>query len=145
MLNFCLRGRHMTTQRADCYQSKPPQDERSSGKSWPAPPPLLTPGLFTCSDTSSFNKAVIDRRLRPRCCHLGSYIKRPKSSPVRPMARNWYYCAHFIAKPKTACALRFSWVATSSNLGVWTNMTSSIKPEVHYISLRHQRRTELRP
>ena len=32
------------------------------------------------------NKAVIDRRLRPRCCHLGSYFKRPKSSPVRPLA-----------------------------------------------------------
>jgi len=31
------------------------------------------------------NKAVIDRRLRPRCCHLGSYFKRPKSSPVRPV------------------------------------------------------------
>ena len=30
------------------------------------------------------NKAVIDRRLSPRCCHVGSYFKRPKSSPVRP-------------------------------------------------------------
>ena len=28
------------------------------------------------------NKAVIDRRLRPLCCHLGSYFKRPKSSRV---------------------------------------------------------------
>ena len=62
------------------------------------------------------NKAVIDRRLRPRCCHPGSYFKRPKSCPVRPLARRWYYCAHFIAKPKAACALRFSWAATSSNL-----------------------------
>jgi len=26
------------------------------------------------------NKAVTDRRLRPRCCHLGSYCKRPKNS-----------------------------------------------------------------
>ena len=31
------------------------------------------------------NKAVIDRRLRPRCCHLESYFKRPKSSHVRPL------------------------------------------------------------
>jgi len=23
---------------------------------------------------ASTNKAVIDRRLRPRCCHLGSYV-----------------------------------------------------------------------
>jgi len=38
-----------------------------------------------------FDKAVIDRRLRPRCCHLESYFKRPKSSPVRPLACNWYY------------------------------------------------------
>ena len=43
---------------------------------------------------------------------------RPKSSPVRPSACNWYYCAQFIAKPNAACALRFSWVATSSNLGL---------------------------
>jgi len=39
-----------------------------------------------------------------------------KSSPVRPLSCNWYYCAQFIAKPKAACALRFSWAATSSNL-----------------------------
>ena len=64
------------------------------------------------------NKAVIDRRLRPRCSHLGSYFKRPRSSPVRPLACNWYYCAQFIAKPKAACALGFSWAATSSNLGL---------------------------
>jgi len=62
------------------------------------------------------NKAVIDRRLRPRCCHLESYFKRLKSSPVRPLACSWYYCAQLIAKPKAACALRFSWAATPSNL-----------------------------
>jgi len=27
---------------------------------------------------SSANKAAIDRRLRPRCCHLGSYFERPR-------------------------------------------------------------------
>jgi len=64
------------------------------------------------------NKPIVYRRLRPRCCHLGSYFKCPKSSPMRPLARNWYYIAQFIAKPKAACALRFSWEATSSNLGL---------------------------
>ena len=93
----------------------------------------------------SRNKAVINCRLRPRCCHLGSYFKRPKSSPVRPFACNWYYCAQFIAKPKAARALRFSWSATSSILGLWANMMSSIKPEVHNVSLRRQKRTEPRP
>jgi len=88
------------------------------------------------------NKALIDRRLRPRCCHLGSYFKRPKSSPVRPLACNWYYCAQFITKPKAACALRVSRAATSSNFGLWANVTSSIKPEVHNVSLRRQRKTE---
>jgi len=39
------------------------------------------------------NKAVIDRRLRPLCCHLGSYFKCPKSSPVRPLACT-YITAH---------------------------------------------------
>ena len=64
------------------------------------------------------NKAVIDRRLRPRCCHLASYFKRPKRSPVRLLTCSWYCCAQFIAKPKAACALRFSWAATSSNIGL---------------------------
>jgi len=54
----------------------------------------------------SKNNAVIDRTLRPR------------SSSVRPLACNWYYCAQLVSKPKAACALRFSWAATSSNLGL---------------------------
>jgi len=46
-------------------------------------------------------------------------LKRPKSSPVRPLACNSYYCAVYSqAKLKAACALRFSWAATSSNLGL---------------------------
>jgi len=69
------------------------------------------------------NRAAVDHRLRPRCCHLGSYSKRSKSSPVRPLACNWYYCARFIAKPKAACAPRFSWVATSSNVGLFASMS----------------------
>jgi len=64
---------------------------------------------------------------------------------LRPFACNWYYCAQFIAKPKAACVLRFSWATTSSNLGLWANMTSSIKPEVHNVSLHRQSRTEPRP
>jgi len=51
-------------------------------------------------------------QILPLCCHLGSYFKHPKSSPVRPFACNWYYCVQFTAKPKAACALRFSWAAT---------------------------------
>ena len=66
----------------------------------------------------SSDKAIIDRRFRPLCCHLGSYFKRPKSSPVRPLACNWYYCAQLIAKPKAACVLRFSWATTSSSFGL---------------------------
>jgi len=67
------------------------------------------------------NKAVINRR------DIWE-VKRPKSSPVCPLACNWYYCAQFIAEPKAPCALHFSWAATASNLGLWANMTSSIKP-----------------
>jgi len=49
------------------------------------------------------SKAVIDRRLRPRCCDQGTYCRRPKSSPVRPLACSccsWHYCAQLITKPK---------------------------------------------
>jgi len=68
---------------------------------------------LSCSLIVAFlNKVFIDRRIRPQCCHLWSYFKRPKSSPVRPLACNWYYCAQFIAKPKAACALSFNWAAT---------------------------------
>jgi len=74
----------------------------------------------SCNFSPAQNKPVIDRRLRPRCCHLGSYFKRPKSSPVRPLAWDWYYCAQFM------CTARFSWAATSSNLGFLANMTSPI-------------------
>ena len=92
----------------------------------------------------SENKVVTDRRLCPRCCHLQSYFERPKSSPVHPLACSWYYCVQLITKPKAACALCFSWAATSRNLGLRANMTSSVKPEVHNISQRRQRRTEPR-
>ena len=39
---------------------------------------------------------------------------------MRLLACNWHYCAQFIAKPKAASALCFSWVATSSNLSLHT-------------------------
>ena len=48
----------------------------------------------------------------PPLLPTGKLFEAPKSSPVRPLACNWYYCAQFIAKPKVACALRFSWAAT---------------------------------
>jgi len=63
------------------------------------------------------DKAVIDGRPHPLVFHLGSYFKRRKSSPVRPLTCNWYYCAQFIAKSKAACALPFSGAASSSSLG----------------------------
>jgi len=43
--------------------------------------------LFRCNE----NKEVVDRRLRPRYCRLGSYFQRPKSSLVRSLACNCYY------------------------------------------------------
>jgi len=79
-----------------------------------------------CTKSPHQYKAVIDRRLWPRCCHLESYCKRPKSSSVCALACNWYYCAKFTAKPRAACAQHFSWAVTSRNLGLWANMTSSI-------------------
>ena len=83
------------------------------------------------------NKAVIDRRLRPQCCHLIRLREISRAS----VACNWYSYAPFIAKPKAACELRLSWAATSSRLGLCANTTSSIKPEVRNISLRRKRKT----
>ena len=88
------------------------------------------------------NKAVIDRRFRPRCCQLRSFLKRLKSRPERPLACNWYYCAPFIAKPKDAHALRS---VRRDAEQLWLTMTSATKPEVHNVSLRRQSRTEPRP
>jgi len=74
---------------------------------------------------ATVNKAVIDRGLRPTPVlppgRLGSQFKRPKSSPLSPLTYSWLaITAHsfFIAKTKAVCALRFSWAATSSNLGL---------------------------
>ena len=91
--------------------------------------------------TEIHNKAVTDRRLRPRCCHR--IRLREAVSCVRRLQRVFY--ARFIAKPKDACELRVSRVAKSSSLGLCANMTSSIKPQVRNISLRRQRRTEPQP
>ena len=58
---------------------------------------------------------------------------------MRPLACNWYYCAQFVAKPEAAYALRFSWAATSSNLGLWANITSSTNRKFityHYAARR---------
>ena len=87
---------------------------------------MMTPKHSASTDNN--NKLFIDRRLRPQCCHRGSYFKHPKTSPVQPRACNWYYCAQFIAMPKAACALDSSWVAMFSNLGLSAKMTSSSHP-----------------
>jgi len=81
----------------------------------------------------------------PPLLPTGKLFEAPKSSPVRPLACNWYYCAQFIAKPKVACVLCFSWSATSSNLCLWANMMPSIKSEVNNVSLRRHRSTEPQP
>jgi len=102
--------------------------------------------LKVSSTQKKHNKAVINRRLRSRCCQLGSYFKRSKSSPVRPLACNWYYCVQFIAMPKAGC------LCAALQLGgdveqPWLMRRYDVihKPEVHNVSLRHQRRTEPRP
>jgi len=77
-----------------------------------------------------WHKAVIDRRLRLLCCVLGSYFRRPKSSPVRPLVRDWYYCAQ--AQDCVCAALQLGGDVEQPRL-----MTSSTKPEVYNISLHH--------
>jgi len=58
------------------------------------------------SARTSGNKAV----------HTGSYFKRPKGSPVRPSAFNWYYSVQFIAKPKAALHCASAGFSTSDEL-----------------------------
>jgi len=84
------------------------------------------------------NKAVIDRRLRPRCCHLGSYSERPKSSPVRPFA-----CTVQLVLLRTVYSQAQGCVCTALQLvgGVDQPRLMSKydvihkKPEVHNVSL----------
>jgi len=77
------------------------KNNRHKGADWFA---LTSSMLANTKNIAKYNTAVIDRRLRPRCCYLGSYFKRPKCSPaVRARACNWYNCAQFVAKPKAAC------------------------------------------
>jgi len=84
-----------------------------------------------------WNKAVIDRRLRPRCCHLGSYFKRPKSRPVRPLAWSWYYCASFKPNPRLRvhCAQLYGATWLTCKYGV------IYKTGMHNLSQYRQRRT----
>ena len=78
-------------------------------------------------------------------CQLNSHCPTQRNLAVSTAFIKLHCCAQFIAKPKAARALRFSWAATSSNLVLWANMASSILPEVHNVSLRRQSRTEPRP
>ena len=70
-------------------------------------------------------------------CGLVAVGPGARSQPVmRPLSCNEYSCAPFTAKPNAACALRFSSAATSCSYMACANMTSSIEPEVHSVSLR---------
>ena len=97
---------------------------------------FLAPLAYVLYSHSHFNKAVVDRRLRPRCCHPVSYFKRPKSSPVRPLACNRYCSAQLIAKPKAACAARLQlggdveqpWLISKHDVIHKTGSTQHITP-----------------
>ena len=85
------------------------------------------------------NKAVVDRRLRPRCCHLESYIKRPISSPVRLQLA----LLHTFYSQAQGC------VCTALQLGgdveqSWLTSKYDVihKAKVHNVSLRSQKTTE---
>ena len=68
---------------------------------------------------------VMNSTLRPPSPGIATWevtLSAPKVVPcvcyASVTACNWYYCAQPIAKPKAACALRFSWTVTSGNLGL---------------------------
>ena len=77
----------------------------------------------------------------PRCCHQRSYFKRPKSSPVRPLACN---CMVLL---RTAYSQAQGCVCTALQLGSdveqpWLMSKYKIikKTEVHNVSLRRQKK-----
>jgi len=45
----------------------------------------------------------------PQFCLLGSYLKRPKTSPCVRWHATGIHCAQVTPKPKAACAVHFSW------------------------------------
>ena len=103
------------------------------------------------------NKSVIDRRLRPRCCHMGSYFKRPKSSPVRPLACDWFYWVHSLQpSPRLRVQCASAWRRRLATLAYEqinvTRKTGSIKhittpPEDNRataIASRHKKFGEIR-
>jgi len=98
----------------------------------------LNPSNSTVPFLSCINKAVIDRRLRPRCCHLGSYFKRPSVGLQLLLLRTAY-------SQTQGC------VCTALQLGgdveqPWHMSKYDVnhKPEVHTLSLCRQRRNEPR-
>jgi len=97
-----------------------------------------------CYSQQHHNKAVTDRRRRPGVATREVTLSARK---IVPCVRwyYWYYCVVYSQAQGCVYALRFSCAATSSNLGLRANMTSSIKPDVNNTSLRRQRRTEPRP
>ena len=87
------------------------------------------------------NKAVIDRRLRPRCCHLRSYFKRhvtSRSSPERPLSATGIPTRQAEAACEPHC---LSLAATSSSLSLCANTTPSINRKYvtyHYATKKDQ-------
>ena len=75
-----------------------------------------TPNLskWKLEGATHINKAFIDADSAPGVATWGVTL----SAKVRPSACNWCYWTQFIAKPKAACVLHFSWAATSSNFGL---------------------------
>jgi len=93
---------------------------------------------------STNNKAVTDRRLCPKCCHLGSYLW-----PTRTWLQEVVLSLHCLqrvflcAKPKAACEPHcLSLAMSSSSLSLCANTMSSLKQEVRNVSPCHQRRNE---
>ena len=76
--------------------------------------------------SSVANRAVTDRRLRPRCCHLG---KRPKSSPVRASVGLQLVLLRTVYSQAQGCV--FTALELGGDVEQPLLSTSSIKPEVH--------------
>ena len=88
-------------------------EQSQQGSRRPQTPP--PPGVATREITSSARKVV------PRASvGLQQVLLRTVYTPV--------------AKRTGSCALRFSWAATSSNLGLCANTTSSTKLEAHDVN-----------
>ena len=121
------------------------------------------------------NKAVIDCRLCPLCCHTWSYFKRmsfycryihrdiickhdvmniqkvsdladPGRPKSRPMSVSPLACNRYSYLPNLHVGCAStSWAATMSCISLCASITWSIKLELHNISQLCQKRTERQP